>query len=226
MQTKLASKIKEPEMAARRTEATSLFETASIASDAATERVASMRKHYAKSDLNADGLSDLDLVLRELDMQAKEGRAVQNLYDRMMHEQTDHDRKVRAGAKRAEQDNRLAWSDHYVSHLVQGALYDLNVLLHKAETLPDRPKSTDLNSLKTAARDARRTIAEKSQNESMKVAEHWRAETWRLRDYVTASGRALHAKFSTADMGCACEGCELIVGMDADETPETEQAGS
>lgn len=195
-------------------------------SDAATERVAKMRKHYAKSDLNADGLSDLDLVLRELDMHVKDGRAVQNLYDRMMHEQSDHDRRVRSGAKRAEQDNRLAWSEHFMSHLVSLALYDLNVLIHQAETLPDRPKPADLSRLKTAARDARQTLARQPDSESLKVAEHWRAATWRIRDYVTATGRVLHAKFATADMGCTCPGCELIVGMDADETPETEQAGA
>lgn len=64
-------------------------------------------------------------------------------------------------------------------------------------------------------------LARQLEGESMKVAKRWRAEAWRVRDYVTASGRALHAKFSTADMRCACEGCELIVGMDSDETPET-----
>jgi hypothetical protein len=212
-------------MAVSRAEAAPLFEIGSAPSDAATKRIAEMREHYAKSGLDADGLSDLDLALRELDMQVKEGRQVQNRYDRMIHEQSDHDRKVYAAAKRAEQDNRLAWSEMYMGALVSRALYDLKVLIHKAETLPDRPKPGDLNSLKTAARDAREMLKGHPRDESMKVAEHWRAEAWRLRDYIATSGRALHAESEAKSGGCFCRGCELIRGMDDIENPN-EQTGA
>lgn len=177
------------------------------------ERIAGYRKQAAAAGEPIDHLSDTEVALRELDAMVASYTHLNTLHSRMLQEQVQHDRDVYTAAERKAQDDRMAWRDLYIDALVRKGMHEINGLIYQATEFPDRPKPTQVETLRRYARDAREAVAAKPSSEALESAERWRLETWRLRDYITAAGQAMHAKCPRGEV-CGCGGAELIRGMD------------
>lgn len=177
------------------------------------ELIAKYRKQAAAAGEPIDHLSDTEVALRELDAMVASYTHLNTLHGRMLQEQVQHDRDVYTAAERKAQDDRMAWRDLYIDALVRKGMYAINGLIHQASELPDRPKPAQVETLRRYARDARVAVAAKPSSEALESAERWRLETWRLRDYITAAGQAMHADCPRGEV-CGCGGAELIRGMD------------
>jgi hypothetical protein len=185
----------------------------------AAGRVADMRKCYANSPEPVDHLSDLELVFRELDAAITGERSLQVRYDRMLQEQNRHERDVRTAARRAAQDDRLAYANAYMGELLRRARQPIRALSYRAGQIGPRVGKDQLDELHRNAAEVADLLKEPVKSDELSAADRWRNETWRLRDFIKDTGRALHAELSTGTVPCHCRGCELIHGMDDVEMP-------
>lgn len=188
----------------------------------ATDRIAEMRKTYAGFELNADHLSDLELAFRELDAIKDDWLHVRNQYSTMLTQQNRWERDVRTAAKREAEDNRRAWSEVYMDALLRQADYPLRVLIERARNITTKPSGRQVEELRQAAVDAADMLKKRPDTEELKAAEHWRTEAWRLRDYIRAAARKLHAESGWNSGTCRCTVCEMTRGMDEDWQPNFE----
>lgn len=198
----------------------------------AEQRVADLRNEYARLGEDVSGLSDLDILNRELGRVAAESRRHENSYSSLLQDQVKHDRAVRAAAHRAAVEDRAAWAGMYLQHLVSRSAGHINEVVHRATQLPDgRATAEQTRELKAAAEQAKWLMSglvgrregqfeeARQQNPAISLVEKQREEILRLRDFITAQGQRLHAEYGSRDKRsnhgrCECSGCELLRAMD------------
>lgn len=136
------------------------------------------------------------------------------------------ERDIYAAARRAAQDDRVAWRDHYFGALIREVGQPLRALTYRVMQLADKPSKQVMEDLRMAA-----TLADRQLDYGYSVIEadplygdRVNAEVVRLREYVRTRGQRLHRQWEAAygarqSGPCTCEGCELIRGMDRTEVP-------
>lgn len=201
------------------------------ASKSAADRVAALRDEYARSDEDVTGLSDTELLLQQLDQANAESRRHANDHSSLLQDQTKHERAIRAAARRGGQENRADYARIYLGAILRKEAAPVNAIIYRIEQLPDEGKPTldQIRGLKTAAKHAKRllegdvgnpeTIAEAKRDGRVQFTEQLIGEVQRLRDFINAQGRRLHAEYGnsgTRESGwrCECPGCELMRAMD------------
>lgn len=196
----------------------------------ATERVAALRDEAARFGEDVTGLTDTELLLRQIDQAWAESRRHENNYSNLLRDQVERDRSARTAARRAAVEDRIAWAGMYLAHLVGQSAYSINVVIHQAAELPDgRVPVEQARELKAAAERAKWMMSglvghrqdqfnkARRQNEQIALVEKQRDEIWRLREFITSAGQQLHGESGGRKPGerrCECTGCELIRAMD------------
>lgn len=196
------------------------------------QRIADLRAEAVRLNEDVTALSDIELLLQELDRSNAESRQHQNSYSNLLQDQTKRDRSTRAAARRAAVEERTAWAGMYLQHMIMRSARTINELIHRAADLPDGRVPVELTrDLKEAAARAKWTMSglvghreiqvekTRSQSDEIRLVEKQRDEIWRLREFITAQGRRLHAEHghpSGREVGwrCECPGCGLIRSMD------------
>lgn len=149
------------------------------------------------------------------DVQAELTR-VQRMYERAVSGRWQWERDVRTAARAAAEGDRLAWAEHSRAHLLDRMTPWLREITYRIEQLPDRPKQADLDALRQVAGTVTHALATYRADlaEKPDPVLTQRNEVQRLRAYILARGRALHASAPSTGERCACQGCDLIRGMD------------
>jgi hypothetical protein len=199
----------------------------------ADDRVAAIRAEAARCGEDVAGLTDTELLLRQIDRAWAESRRHENNYSSLLQDQVKRERSARAAARRAAVEDRIAWAGMYLANLVGQSAHDINAVINRAAELPDgRVPVEQARELKAAAERAKWMMSglvghrqeqfdkARRQSEGIQLVEKQRDEIWRLRSFVSALGERLHAEqggSGTRDNGwrCECSGCELIRAMDA-----------
>jgi len=207
----------------------------------AAERVAALREEHARLGDNVTGLSDVEVLLNEVDRSWKESRRHENNYSNLLQDRAKSERATRTAARRTAVEDRRAWAGIYLNSLVSQSAREINALIHRAAELPDGRVPVELTrELKAAADQAghlplgafgggESQLADvRRQNQEIQLVEKQRDEIWRLREFVAEQGQRLHAEHGQKGSGengwrCECPGCELIRAMD--DVP-AEQAGA
>ena len=203
------------------------------ASKTAAERVAALRDECARTDEDVTGLSDTELLLRQLDRANTESRRHENNHSSLLQDQTKRERAIRAAAHRAAVEDHTAWAGMYLHHFVSQQARDINGLIHQAAELPDgRVPVEQTRTLKAAAERAKWTMSglvgsrtaqydeARRHNPDISLVEKQREEILRLREFIAEQGRRLHAEHGSrgsreTGWRCECPGCELIRATDA-----------
>jgi chromosome segregation ATPase len=197
----------------------------------ATERVAALRKEYARLSENVDHLSDLELLNQEAERLAAESRRHENAYNSLLQDRVKHDRSVYAAARRSAQTDVTARAGLYLQAILRQSARPINAVVHRAAELPESGKAStqQIRDLKAAADQAkwllsgmvgdRQNVEDATKDPEVQLVEKLNSEIRRLRDVVLEQGQALHAlhsQDSARENGwrCACRGCELIRAMD------------
>lgn len=195
----------------------------------ADERIAAMRDEYARCGEDVTGLSDTELLLRQLDRAWAESRRHENNYSSLLQDQVKHDRSVYAAARREAAEDRRAWAGMYLGHLIRESASAINGVIHRAAELPDgRIPLEQARELKAAAERAKWMMSglvghrqsqfddARRQNPQISLVEKRHAEILRLREFITTAGQQLHAASGGLKSRgrCECAGCELIRAMD------------
>lgn len=152
----------------------------------------------------------------------REHTALHDRYMRLLTQQQRWSERVRAAARRTATEQVTAFAHLHVRQAITGAGGDaVYHVLRLARELPERPKAAQVRALRSAAENAEhlRVSARDRDGEPGDAFQATRAEQTRLRDYIVASGRALHARYGVdnhdpASLGCECPGCQMIIGMD------------
>lgn len=195
------------------------------ASTNAADRVAALRDEYARLDEDVTGLSDAELLFRELDRSRAESRRHENNASSLLQDQVKHDRAVYAAARRESVENLNARGGLYLGAIVRRSATPITGLLYRISQLPDRPGPKVVEELRNAARTAQwaldgvvtnKVLGEVAERDpEVKLTEAQAAELQRLRDVIVKQGQRLHTD-SGPRVGhrCECAGCELIRAMD------------
>jgi hypothetical protein len=193
----------------------------------AAERVAALRKEYARFGEDVTTLTDTELLLQELERTQKESRRHENAYSSLLQDQVKHDRAVYTAARREATEQQIARGGLYLGAIVRRAATPITGLIYRISQLPDRPGSKVIEELRSAARTAQwsldgvvtdKVLDEVAERDpEVKLTEAQGAEIKRLRDVIAEQGQRLHRDY--ADLGstlgrCECPGCELIRAMD------------
>lgn len=191
------------------------------------ERITSLREEYALLGEDVSGLSDLELLSREVGLLHTEKRKIENAYSTMLQDRVNHERAVRIAARRSAEDDRIAWAGMYLAQLVSRRAHTINAIIHRAAELPDgRVPVEQIRELRDAAQKAKWTMSglvghggiqledARRQNEAIALVEKQQGEIWRLRDAITEQGRRLHSEHAQSGGRCECPGCALIRAMD------------
>lgn len=208
----------------------------------AADRIAALREEYARTGEDVTGLSDAELLLRQLDHANTESRRHENNYTSLLQDQTKRERAVRAAASRGATEDRIAWAGMYLQHFVSQQAHNINGLIHRAAELPDgRVPVEQTRALKAAAELAKWTMSglvgsraiqledARRQNPDISLVEKRREEILRLRSFIAEQGQRLHAEYGgrgSRETGwrCECPGCELIRSTDDAPVDEAENA--
>lgn len=194
----------------------------------ADERIAAMRDEYARCGEDVTGLSDTELLLRQLDRAWAESRRHENNYSSLLQDQVKHDRSVYAAARRSAQGDVTARAGLYLQAILRNSARPINEVVHRASELPQDGKAPlqQVRDLKAAADNAkwllsgmvgdRQSLADAAKDPGVQLVEKLNGEIRRLREVVMAEGRRLHAGHGHRTTGprCECVGCELIRAMD------------
>lgn len=192
----------------------------------AAERIAAIRDEAARSGEDVAGLTDAELLLRQIDHAWAESRRHENAYSSLLQDQVKHDRAVYAAARREAAEWQSALAGLYLNAAVRKAAVPVTGLIYRISQLTDRPGPKVIEELKGAARQAQwmldgvvrdKALAEIADRDpDVKLAEAQSAEIKRLREVIQAEGRRLHAGHGHRQTGprCECTGCELIRAMD------------
>ena len=123
---------------------------------------------------------------------------------RMSTEQGRWEKDIRAAAKRQAWDDVTFNVRDYVKPLIAR---ELSTILYELSALPEKPSSTDLHFVRSAAASLKDWLA----GLDIEPEGSYVAELKRLRDALTEQGQKLHAEYgqSTGER-CGCPGCELI----------------
>lgn len=198
----------------------------------ATDKIASLREEYARLGDDVTTLSDVELLLKELDRTQHESRRHENNYTSLLQDQIKKDRSVWAAARRAAAEDRIAWAGMYLGHLVSRSAGSINEVINRAAELPDGRVPVELTrALKESAGRAKWQMSglvghrasqldeARAQSPSIALVGKQREEILRLRDFIAAIGQQIHAtrgsKGSQSNgWRCECQGCELLRSMD------------
>ncbi|HEY6116118.1 MAG TPA: hypothetical protein VI172_09190 [Candidatus Dormibacteraeota bacterium] len=201
----------------------------------AAERIAAVRDEYASFGEDVTGLSDTELLLRQVDRAWAESRRHENNYSNLLQDQIKHDRSVYAAARRSAQGDVTARAGLYLNVILRNSARPINEVVHRASELPTDGKAPlqQVRDLKAAADNAkwllsgmvgdRQGLESAAKDPGVQLVEKLNGEIRRLREVVMAEGRRLHAGHGHRQTGprCECTGCELIRAID--DVP-TEQA--
>jgi hypothetical protein len=193
------------------------------------ERIAAIRDECARLGEDVTNLSDTELLLRHIDQAWAESRRHENNYNSLLQDQVKRDRSVYTAARREAAEQQNARGGLYLAAIVRRSATPITGLIYRISQLPDRPGPKVIEELRSAARAAQwtldgvvtdRVLGEIAERDpEVKLTEAQAVEIQRLREFVTALGRKLHAKHGgkgSRDNGwrCDCSGCELIRAMD------------
>lgn len=201
------------------------------------DRIAAIRDEYTRSGEDVSGLSDAELLLRQLDRAWAESRRHENNYSSLLQDQVKHDRSVYATARRSAQGDITARAGLYLQAILRQSAQPINAVVHRASELPADGKAPvqQVRDLKAAADNAkwllsgmvgdRQTLEDVARDPEIQLVEKLNDEIRRLCEVIAAEGRRLHAGHGHRKTGprCECTGCELIRAMD--DVP-TEQAAT
>jgi hypothetical protein len=156
-----------------------------------------------------------------------EHSALNDRYMRLLRDQSQFGRDVRAAAQSEAQREIYDWGDRWADAHIAAAERDVTWLAEQVtRVIPDdggRISAADAWELRRLASAAAARLKETKPPETIRD-DAARAELTRLREVVTAMGRRMHAEHPDEDRmhGCHCQGCELIRGMDAgrEDAPE------
>ncbi|MFE9850255.1 hypothetical protein ACFYPN_15795 [Streptomyces sp. NPDC005576] len=195
----------------------------------ANQRVTDLRDEYARLGEDVTALPDTDLLSRELGRVHTEKRTIENAHSNLVADRAKWERSVRAAARRAVADDRIALGGMYLQQLVTRSAGRINEVLHQAAELPDgRASAEQTRALKEAAVRAKWLMSglvghgqgqfdeARQQNQAISLTEKQREEILRLRNLITTEGQRLHAESGGRGNRerCECAGCELIRSMD------------
>ncbi|KOT51133.1 MULTISPECIES: hypothetical protein [Streptomyces] len=215
----------------------------------ATEQIAALREEYGRMGVDVNGLSDLELLIRELEQTRDESRQHKNKYDTLLQDQVARERAARTAARRGILDDERARAGIYLHHILEQEARPVNEVLGRAANLPDDGKASaqQVRDLKQAADRANWMVSglartglpgvlgsgrnvdnARRRSPELQVMEKQLEEIHRLRDVITDHGQRLHAERGPKAPGagrCECPGCELIRDMD-DVAPQPEEANA
>jgi len=194
----------------------------------AADRVAAIRAEAAKFGEDVTGLTDTELLLRQIDQAWAESRRHENAYSSLLQDQVKHDRSVYAAARHSAQGDAVARAGIYLQAILRQSARPINEVVHRASELPEDGKASvqQVRDLKAAADRAkwllsgmvgdRKSFEDAAKNPGVQLVEKLNGEIRRLREVVQAEGRRLHAGHGHRQTGprCECTGCELIRAMD------------
>lgn len=174
-------------------------------------------------------IDELEELRARVDSLSAENTQLRDQQARRHRNEREHQQRVESACRRAWQDGRKANARLFVEEQVRVVRHGIDALLYVVANLPERPKRADLDRLKHAAELAQQVITLHATESPGDYDERVHSEVTQLRRYVTERGRSLHDEHATriddptvaaTDLGCNCPGCQLIVGMDATDTPD------
>lgn len=178
-----------------------------------------------------DPVDELEELRARVSTLSAENTRLRDQQSRGFRQEKEHRERVEAACRRTWQEDRGASAALFIDGAVRNGLHGINALLYAVEVMPERPKRADLDRLRTNAEMARHVIKLHAEHTESATAldARMRAEVNRLREYVTRTGRALHAEHGDdsaigkpGGLGCVCPGCMLIIGMDVGVTDVSE----
>lgn len=195
----------------------------------AADRLASLREDCERAGEDVSGMSDVELLNREVEQAHAEARRHHNAYSMLLQDQVKHDRSVYSSAHRLAREAVDARGGMYLEAVVRRSALPLTGLVHRVSELTERPGPKAVEELKAAAQRVKwqldgvvthSVLDEVARtDEGVKLVDAQAAEIRRLREFVTAQGRRLHEEHGPVRGGegrCECPGCELIRSMDDD----------
>lgn len=199
----------------------------------ATDRIAALRDEYRRLGEDVTGLTDTELLYREVDRLAAESRRHENNASSLLQDQVKHDRAVYTAARREAAEQQLARGGLYLGAIVRRSATPITGLIYRISELSERPGPKVVEELKAAARTAQwtldgvvtnRVLDEVAERDpEVKLTEAQAAEIQRLRAVIVEQGQHLHTDNGPrTGHRCECTGCELIRAMD--DVPAVEQA--
>lgn len=193
----------------------------------ADERVKALRDDYKRQGEDVTGLSDAELLNRALTQAQAESRRHENAYSSLLQDQVKHDRSVYSAASRQAKEAVDARGGLYLNAIVRRSALPLTGLIYRISELSERPGPKVVEELKSAAQSVKwqldgvvtRSVLDEvaRTDEGVKLVDAQVAEIKRLREFIAAQGRRLHAEHGPRKGGegrCECTGCELIRAMD------------
>ncbi|MER5902953.1 hypothetical protein ABT150_23080 [Streptomyces mirabilis] len=195
------------------------------ATTSAADRIAALRDEYERLGEDVTGLTDTELLYREVDRLAAESRRHENNASSLLQDQVKHDRAVYTAARREAAEQQIAHGGLYLGAIVRRAATPITGLLYRISQLPDRPGSKVVEELRNAARTAEwtlngvvndRVLHEVAERDpEVTLAEAQADEIQRLRAVIVEQGQHLHTDAGPrTSHRCECTGCELIRAMD------------
>ena len=194
----------------------------------ADERVKALRDDYQRQGEDVTGLSDTELLNRALTQAQAESRRHENALSSLLQDQVKHDRSVYSAASRQAKEAVDARGGLYLEAIVRRSALPLTGLIYRISELSERPGLKVVEELKSAAQAVKwqldgvvtRSVLDEvaRTDEGVKLVDAQSAEIKRLREFIAAQGRRLHAEHGPRKGGegrCECTGCELIRAMDA-----------
>lgn len=129
------------------------------------------------------------------------------------------EKRVVSGMRRSWEEDRTHVGYLFVEQQAAKARQEIDALIYQVKNLPEKPKPTDVATLRTWANLATQRLGGSSRGQAKAFYENVRAEVTRLRGYITEAAQKLHKELGAeikgpTFTGCGCPGCDLIIGMD------------
>lgn len=159
---------------------------------------------------DVDPVAALEEELRRLNA---EHIKLRDIYQRLLNQRSDWERRVQSAVWRGAQD----WIHHFgasrAAHAAWSKFGGEFGLARLIQQIPERPNTAQLTTLRDAAAQVRKGMRGFSDEVGAQFTlAH--DELRRLRKFVREYGQKLHAESGRDPLGCDCAGCQLIIDMD------------